>query len=72
MLAHSQPAPFPKLSPSEYLRWEERQREKYKYLDGRLYAMGGGSKNHSIISVHLSNLSTKDKKGFKPRPSGGF
>jgi Uma2 family endonuclease len=40
MIAHSPSAPFPKLSPEEYLQWEERQREKHEYLDGQVYAMG--------------------------------
>jgi Uma2 family endonuclease len=56
MLSASPSTQFPKLSPEEYLQWEERQREKHEYLDGQIYAMGGGSKNHSVISVRLSTL----------------
>jgi Uma2 family endonuclease len=56
MIAHSPSVPFPKLSPEEYFQWEERQREKHEYLDGQIYAMGSGSKNHSVISVRLSTL----------------
>jgi hypothetical protein len=39
MIAHSPSAPFPKLSPEEYLQWEERQREKHEYFDGEIYAI---------------------------------
>ncbi|MBE9196205.1 Uma2 family endonuclease [Synechocystis sp. LEGE 06083] len=56
MISASESAPFPKLSPEEYLAWEERQLEKHEYFDGDIYAMGGGSKNHSVISVRLSTL----------------
>lgn len=54
MISASESVPFPKLSPEEYLAWEERQLEKHGYFDGHIYAMGGGSKNHSVISVRLS------------------
>jgi Uma2 family endonuclease len=39
MIAHSPSAPFPKLSPEEYLQWEERQREKHECFDGEIYAI---------------------------------
>ncbi len=47
---------FPKLTPEEYFVWEEQQLEKHEYIDGEIYAMGGGSKNHSLIAVRLSSL----------------
>ncbi len=47
---------FPQLTPEEYLAWEEKQIEKYEYIDGEVYAMGGGSKNHSLIAVRLTTL----------------
>ena len=46
----------PKLTPEEYFAWEEKQLEKYEYIDGEVYAMGGGSKNHSLISVRIIAL----------------
>jgi Uma2 family endonuclease len=42
---------FPRLSPEEYFDWEEKQLEKHEYIDGQVYAMSGGTKNHSLISV---------------------
>ena len=47
---------FPKLTPEAYLQWEEQQPDKHEYLDGEIYAMGGGSRNHSLIGVRLSTL----------------
>ncbi len=47
---------FPRLTPEEYFAWEEKQLEKYEYIDGEVYAMSGGSKNHSLISVRFITL----------------
>ncbi|MGD1864353.1 MAG: Uma2 family endonuclease [Phormidesmis sp.] len=44
------------LTPEEYFAWEEKQLEKHEYIDGHVYAMSGGSKNHSLISVRFINL----------------
>jgi len=43
----------PQLTPEEYFAWEEKQLEKHEYIDGQVYAMGGGSKNHSLIAVRF-------------------
>jgi Uma2 family endonuclease len=50
------PNNFPQLSPTEYFAWEEQQLEKYEYINGEVYAMSGGSKNHSLISVGFITL----------------
>ncbi|MFP4253768.1 MAG: Uma2 family endonuclease [Halothece sp.] len=47
---------FPKLTPEEYLAWEETQREKYEYINGQVYAMGGGSVNHGRIAIRLTAM----------------
>jgi len=47
---------FLQLTPEQYFAWEEKQIEKYEYIDGQVYAMGGGSKNHSLIAVRLTTL----------------
>ncbi len=44
------------LTPEEYFTWEEQQLEKHELIDGQIYAMTGGSKNHSLISVRLITL----------------
>ena len=44
------------LSPEEYFVWESQQLERYEYIDGRVYAIGGGTVNHSRIAVRLTSL----------------
>ena len=43
-------------TPEEYFSWSEHQLEKYEYIDGEVYAMSGGSKNHSLIAVKFTTL----------------
>ncbi len=37
-------------TPEEYFAWEEQQLEKHELIDGRVYAMSGGTRNHSDIA----------------------
>ena len=53
----------PKLTPEEYFDWEEKQLEKHEYIDGQIYAMSGGSKNHSLISVRFIALFANHLEG---------
>jgi Uma2 family endonuclease len=46
----------PILTPDEYFAWEEQQLEKHELIDGRVYAMGGGSVNHGRIAIQLTAL----------------
>jgi Uma2 family endonuclease len=39
----------PQLTPEEYFAWKEKPLEKHEYIDGQVYAMSGGSKNHSLL-----------------------
>ena len=52
-----------KLTPEEYFIWEEQQLEKHEYIDGEVYAMSGGSKNHSLISVRIITLLSNHLEG---------
>jgi Uma2 family endonuclease len=54
---------FPQLTPEEYFAWEEKQLEKHEYIDGEVYAMSGGSKNHSLISVRFITLFSNHLEG---------
>ncbi len=54
---------FPQLTPEEYFIWEEQQLEKHEYIDGQIYAMSGGSKNHSLISVRFITLFSNHLEG---------
>jgi Uma2 family endonuclease len=38
-----------KLSPEEYLEWEEKSEIKHEYIDGEVYAMAGSSDDHAAI-----------------------
>lgn len=40
-------------TPEEYFAWEEKQLEKHELIDGRAYAMSGGTKNHSAIAINF-------------------
>ncbi len=56
---------YPRLTPEEYFAWEEQQLEKHEYIDGEIYAMSGGSKNHSLISVRLITLFANHLEGSR-------
>ena len=47
---------LPALTPEEYFTWEEQQLEKHELIDGQLYTMTGGSKNHSLLAARLITL----------------
>ncbi|MBE9202696.1 Uma2 family endonuclease [Synechocystis salina LEGE 06099] len=57
------PNQSPKLTPTEYFAWEEQQLHRHEYMNGEVYAMSGGTRNHSRIALkfgalldnHLSN-----------------
>jgi Uma2 family endonuclease len=47
---------LPRFTPEEYFAWEERQLERHEYIGGEVYAMSGGTKNHSRISLKFGAL----------------
>ena len=47
---------LPRFTPEEYFAWEEHQEVKHEYIDGEVYAMTGGTLNHSKISSKLTQL----------------
>lgn len=46
----------PHLTPEEYFTWEEQQLEKHELIDGQVYAMTGGSVNHSRIAIRFATM----------------
>ncbi|MCW7537616.1 Uma2 family endonuclease [Aquabacterium sp. A7-Y] len=46
--------PLKKLSPAEYLAWEEEQPERYEYVDGEIFAMVGSRRTHGRVVMNLS------------------
>jgi len=47
---------LPKLTPEEYFAWEEKQLEKHELINGQVYAMSGGSVNHSRIAIRFTTM----------------
>jgi Uma2 family endonuclease len=45
-----------RLTPEEYFAWEEQQLERHEYIDGEVYAMSGGTINHSKIAAQFNRL----------------
>jgi Uma2 family endonuclease len=59
-----------RLSEQEYLAFERSSPEKHEYADGEIFAMSGGSAEHSAISLNLmaelrSALSGKNCRPFE-------
>jgi Uma2 family endonuclease len=46
----------PRFTPEEYFAWEEQQLERHELIDGQVYAMTGGTVNHSQIAVKFISL----------------
>ncbi|WP_414546194.1 Uma2 family endonuclease [Nostoc sp. CCY0012] len=46
----------PHLTPDEYFAWEATQLEKHEYINGEVYAMTGGSVNHSRIAIRFTTM----------------
>jgi Uma2 family endonuclease len=47
---------FPRFTPEEYFAWEEQQQCRHEYIDGEIYAMTGGTLNHSEIAMNFGFL----------------
>jgi Uma2 family endonuclease len=47
---------IPRFTPEEYFAWEEQQLERHELIDGEVYAMSGGTKNHSRIALKVGAL----------------
>lgn len=49
----AQKAPEAKLSPEEYLALERSSELKHEYADGEVFAMSGGTREHSLIATNV-------------------
>ncbi|KYF60090.1 hypothetical protein BE08_37895 [Sorangium cellulosum] len=49
----AQKAPETKLSPEEYLALERSSELKHEYADGEVFAMSGGTREHSLIAANV-------------------
>jgi Uma2 family endonuclease len=56
---------LPKLTPTEYLDWEEQQELRYEYVNGEISGMTGGTLNHSRIGGKIYYLLQNHLQGGK-------
>jgi Uma2 family endonuclease len=54
---------LPRFTPEEYFAWEEQQLHRHEYIDGEVYAMSGGSINHSNIAMNFGTMLKNHLKG---------
>ena len=54
---------FPRMTPQEYLAWEEVQPLRYEYFNGEVVAMTGGTIPHNQIAVNLAALLKSHLRG---------
>ena len=52
-------------TPQEYFDWEATQLERHELIDGRVYAMSGGTQNHSAIQLNIGSLLKSHQRGSK-------
>lgn len=50
------------LSVQDYLAHEEKAQVRHEFVNGRIFAMTGGSKAHNVISL---NIATKLRSGLQ-------
>ncbi len=63
----ARPQPLPKMTFDEFLEWESRQEQRHEFVNGLVYAMAGGSKNHNLIAgnIYMSLRLHHDPLGCK-------
>lgn len=49
----------------EYFAWEAQQLERHELIDGCVYAMSGGTQNHSAIKINIGSLIKAHLRGSK-------
>ena len=59
------PEPAPRYTPAEYLELERRSETRHEYLAGEIFAMGGASRRHNLISL---NIAAELRAGVRGRP----
>ncbi len=58
----------PLISAEEYLAGESAADRKHEFLNGTIYAMAGGTKRHSAITVNIVSLLHSQMRGKECRP----
>jgi Uma2 family endonuclease len=44
---------YPKMTPGEYLAWEEKQLEKHEYVAGEIFCHAGARKDHNLVAGNI-------------------
>jgi|AGTN01.1.fsa_nt_gi Uncharacterized protein conserved in cyanobacteria len=52
----TEPQKLSRLSVQDYLAFEQAAHVRHEYVDGRIFAMTGGSKAHNIISLNIAMI----------------
>jgi len=60
----------PKISPDEYFAWEASQEIRHEYINGEVFAMAGGTIDHSAIAANLIALLRPHVRGRNCRVLG--
>ena len=60
----------PKISADEYFEWEAKQEIRYEYINGEVFAMAGGTIDHSTIAANLIALLRPHVRGINCRVLG--
>lgn len=58
-------APRRRMTPEEYLAFERASEQKHEYVDGEIFAMSGGTREHSLLG---SNVTTSLSLALRRRP----
>jgi Uma2 family endonuclease len=54
---------LPRFTPEEYFQWEEEQQLRHEYINGEVYAMNGGTINHSKVASNLNFILKSHLRG---------
>lgn len=55
--------PVTKLTIEEYIELDKNSEDRYEYFDGEVFAMAGGSPNHSRLSVDVCSILREKLRG---------
>jgi Uma2 family endonuclease len=59
---------IPSISIQEYLDGEQVSDIRHEYIDGEVYAMSGGTKNHNRIALNIANYLINSLEGSPCKP----
>lgn len=60
---------LPRISAEEYLELERAAGERHELIDGEIFAMSGGSREHSLIAL---NIGSELRAALRPKPCEVF